>query len=127
MNKVYLVDDQSIANFITKKLLELEGFEGSIKDFTNPVEALEHIQQEESSLIFLDLNMPEMDGWQFLDELKARNVRHKIVILTSSTSKLDIERAKEYPCVIKYMVKPMKKDKIGEVSELIRVMSNNES
>lgn len=119
MNKVYLVDDQPIANFITRKLLELEGFKGDIVEFTDPVEALNSIKEDENSLIFLDLNMPEMSGWEFLDELKTRKVCHNIIVLTSSTSKVDREKAKEYSCVIKYMVKPMNKKKFSEISDLI--------
>ncbi|TBW28514.1 response regulator [Gramella sp. KN1008] len=119
MNKVYLVDDQPIANFITRKLLELEGFKGEIIEFTDPVEALDSIKEDENSLVFLDLNMPEMSGLEFLAELKTRKVHHNIIVLTSSTSKVDRKKAKEYSCVIKYMVKPMNKKKFNEISDLI--------
>ena len=120
MSKIYLVDDQPISNFITKKLLQIEGHHENVRDFTNPEEAFELVVDEEDALIFLDLNMPVMNGWDFLDAMKNRNINHRIVILTSSTSMIDQEKAKEYPCVIKYMVKPMNKQKFSELSEHLK-------
>lgn len=121
MNKIYLIDDQPISNFITKKLLELEGFEGQVKDYIDPIEALQSvIKDEEDALIFLDLNMPVMNGWEFLDAMKNENVHHRIIILTSSTSNIDKKKAQEYPCVIKYMVKPMNKKKFSELSNYLK-------
>lgn len=120
MNKIYLVDDQPISNFITKKFLELEGFPGIIEDFTDPNEAIQNITQEENALIFLDINMPGMNGWEFMDALKDKNIQHQIIILTSSTSKLDKEKARNYPCVIKYMEKPMNKKKFSELSDYLK-------
>ena len=120
MKKIYLIDDQPISNFITKKLLEIEGFEGAVKDFTDPTEAFQNVAEDNDALIFLDLNMPGMNGWDFLDAMKAKDIYHKIIILTSSTSKVDIEKAQEYPCVIKYMVKPLNKTKFSELSDHLK-------
>ena len=120
MSKIYLVDDQPISNFITKKLLEIEGYQGTVKDFTNPREAMEFVSEDSDAIIFLDLNMPEMNGWEFLEMLQSRNCRHRIIILTSSTSKIDVDKAKDYPSVIKYMVKPMNKQKFSELSRLLK-------
>ena len=119
MTKIYLVDDQPISNFITKKLLELEGYKGSVQDFTDPTEAFKTITNDNDALIFLDLNMPVMNGWDFLDAMREKDVRHQIVILSSSTSKIDIDKAREYPFVVKYMVKPMNKKKFSELSAFL--------
>jgi len=120
MKKIYLVDDQPISNFITKKLIELEGFEGNIEDYTDPTRAFKSVAQDENALIFLDLNMPVMNGWEFLEAMKNKNIHHRIIILTSSTSKIDQDKAKEYPCVVKYMVKPMNKKKVAELSDYLK-------
>lgn len=125
MEKIYLIDDQPIANFIMRKLLELEGYEGSIEEFTNAEEALEEIEKNGDALIFLDLNMPGMNGWEFMEDLKTRNLQPNIIILSSSTSKFDKERAKEYSFVLKYMVKPMTKEKFKEVSGFLKFSSQN--
>ena len=127
MEKVYLVDDQPIANFITRKLLELRGFKGSIRDFTDPIKALEALKEDNDAVVFLDLNMPEMNGWEFLEELQKAEKKHDIIILTSSTSKCDQEKSREHPAVIKYMVKPMTKNKIKEVFQLIALKIEDNS
>jgi len=120
MNSIILIDDQPIANFITRKLLEVAGFKDQVLDFTNPVEALKFIDERQASLIFLDLNMPEMNGWEFLDALNHKEHQHKIIILTSSTSEIDLQKSKEYSAVMKYVEKPLNKNKISELSFLLQ-------
>ncbi len=117
MNSVILVDDQPITNFITRKLLEVEGATIPISDFTNPVIALEKILKlkEPNNIIFLDLNMPEMSGWEFLDKLLENNYTPKIIILTSSTSELDKDKASEYGFVEDFIIKPLNQNKISQI------------
>jgi len=74
------------------------------------------VSQELSTLIFLDLNMPVMNGWEFLDVFE-RDYQHlcglvKIVILTSSIDTADILRARQYKIVSDYMPKPITADAI---------------
>ncbi len=117
MTKIFLIDDQPIANFIAKKLLEIEGYSHNVHDFTNPVAAFEIVQQEEeNALIFLDLQMPEMNGWQFLDQMRLKELDHKVIILTSSTSELDLQKARNYPFVVEYVIKPLNKQKFRDLS-----------
>lgn len=120
MSSIILVDDQPIANFITRKLLEIEGFNEDVLDFTNPEEALAYLEDKQNILIFLDLNMPEMNGWEFLDSLKAKGQKHRIVILTSSTSSIDRKRAAEYPSVIEYVEKPLNKNKFTQLQPFLQ-------
>jgi len=115
MNSIILVDDQSITNFITRKLLEIEGVEIPVEDFTNPIEALAHVNENEEMFILLDLNMPEMSGWEFLEHLNTNKFPPKVVILTSSTSELDQERAKKYSFVLDYLIKPLKQQVVAEL------------
>ena len=121
MSPIYLIDDQPIANFITRKLLEIEGYEENIRDFTNPIEALAIVEKEkENALIFLDLNMPKMTGWEFLEEMRQKGIQHRTIILTSSTSKLDHQKELEYPCVLEYVVKPLNKQKFVLLSAYLK-------
>lgn len=62
----------------------------------------------QNSLIFLDLNMPLVGGWQVLDKLKDENAKNLfVVIITSSIDPKDRKRAESYPMVIDFMVKPI--------------------
>ncbi|MDT0688409.1 response regulator [Salegentibacter sp. F188] len=121
MSPIYLIDDQPIANFITRKLLEIEGHKENIQDFTNPLDAFKTVEQEkDNALIFLDLNMPEMTGWEFLEEMRQKSIEHRVIILTSSTSELDHQKALDYPCVLEYVVKPLNKQKFGLLSSYLK-------
>ncbi|PRX42995.1 response regulator [Salegentibacter salegens] len=120
MSTIILVDDQPIANFITRKLLEIEGYDKDVVDFTNPEEALAYLEERQNTLIFLDLNMPEMNGWEFLDSLKTKGHQHRIIILTSSTSAVDRNKAKEYPSVIEFIEKPLNKNKFARLQPILQ-------
>jgi CheY-like chemotaxis protein len=105
LNKVLLVDDDSVSNFISKSAIEKINFSNNIIIKTDGREALEYIQSECSSmnefpdLILLDLKMPGMDGFEFLEECEmiCRNIREHIVIviLTSSRDADDIVRLRD--------------------------------
>ncbi|MBW2962675.1 response regulator [Mesonia aestuariivivens] len=112
--KIYLVDDQNIANFITKKVIENTGIECEIVAFEEPKQALEALEEETPHYIFLDLNMPLIDGWEFLESMDDK-LSSKVIILTSSVDPADIERAKNYPQVISYQTKPPKKKAIQDL------------
>lgn len=115
MKNIILIDDQPIANFITKKLLQLEGIDENINDFTNPVKAYSFIEDRKDLIIFLDLNMPEMSGWDFLDKMKENGLSFQTIILTSSSSDLDREKAGDYEFVKDYIVKPLTRDKFSRL------------
>lgn len=112
---IFLVDDQKITNFINKKLMNISGVGKQIYDFINPLNALEELEIKKPHLILLDLNMPEIDGWEFLEQMKNYKTKAKVVIVTSSTSKLDIQKAKEYDRVIHYLIKPLNARSIEEL------------
>lgn len=112
---IFLVDDQKITNFINKKLMNISGVGQQIYDFINPRKALEELEIRKPHLILLDLNMPEIDGWEFLEQMKNYKTTAKVVIVTSSTSKLDIQKAKKYDRVIHYLIKPLNTHAIEEL------------
>lgn len=116
-----LIDDNEIDNFINQKMLEGCNFAERVYVHTNGKSALEFLRniermgKKELSLfpdvIFLDLNMPVMDGYQFADEFEklpdTLKNRTKIVILTTSLNPSDAEKAKKYPLIVKYLNKPL--------------------
>jgi CheY-like chemotaxis protein len=113
MNKVLLVEDNETSNFISRIILKSAGIE-FVDEVLNGMEAFNHIEKECPDLIFLDIDMPVMDGWEFLDEKKsyAPCKKVKIVILTSSTRPDDQKKAQNYPCVIAYLEKPLTVEKV---------------
>ena len=112
--KIFLVDDQRIANMITKKMIETNGVDCDILAFEEPKNALEALQECPPEYIFLDLNMPLINGWQFLENIKER-FTSKVIILTSSVDPADIEKAKNFSQVISYQTKPPKREAIKEL------------
>ncbi|MCP9201019.1 response regulator [Gramella sp. GC03-9] len=121
MRNIYIVDDETISNFITCKLLELEGLKNCVTEFTQPQKALEIISKDrDDPLIFLDLNMPKMNGFEFIEKLKKENNSFKVILLTSSNSKFDLEKSEKYPSIIRYLTKPLTREKFSELSDFLK-------
>ncbi|MDP5044593.1 MAG: response regulator [Leeuwenhoekiella sp.] len=108
--KIMLVDDQKMANFINKKLIAVTELAAEVIDYTLPEIALTEVEFQKPDVIFLDLNMPVVNGWKFLDSLTEAKNFTKVVILTSSTSEIDREKAQNYTQVIDFLIKPLTKD-----------------
>ena len=121
----YLIDDDEIYIFTAKKLINKTDFSEEVKFFYNGKEALEAIksklynEEELPEVILLDLNMPIMDGWQFLDEFIRIKTKKtiKVFIVSSSVNPVDLERAKTYNMVSNYTVKPISREKLKEITE----------
>ncbi len=112
---VMLVDDNMIANFIMKKVISNVDENLQVCDYTDSQKALTLLSEINPSLIFLDLNMPMMDGWQFLEGMMAQNMNNKVYILTSSTSELDRQRSANYTNVVSFLNKPLAEDKVAAI------------
>ncbi|MBN7816977.1 response regulator [Algoriphagus pacificus] len=120
---VFIIDDDKTTVFLHKILVKSQLVSEGIQTFFDPKAALESIVSLDSEgqkiLIFLDINMPEMNGWDFLDELQMRvNLLDiKVIILTSSLSKTDKDKCSEYPMVIDYWEKPMGVDHLIQLKK----------
>ena len=119
-----IIDDDLLTCKIHEKLLKYAEISSDPKVFYNALEALDFFYADEriedDYLIFLDISMPIMDGWNFLEELKKLSVRnYHVVIVSSSVQPSDQERARRYPEVIRYIMKPMDKQALLEVRAFI--------
>jgi len=112
---IVLVDDNDIFNFIMKKLIQNVDAEHNVHTFTYPEEAIDMLAEIKPDIIFLDLNMPILDGWDFLDGMQERNLNYKTYILSSSTSEVDIQRSAIYKNVTGYLTKPVAEEKLAEI------------
>jgi len=123
---VLLVDDDEINNFISIKLIKKALLNTEIMACLNgkfAIDQLYEIQRKDPSklpdYILLDINMPIMNGWEFLDEYKRLNIdpsgKTKIYIISSSVFSNDINKARSYPLVKDFISKPLNVDKIVEL------------
>jgi len=118
-----IIDDDPIFVFGIKKVMELINFCEGIMVFKNGQEALNNLsaiisaKEELPDVILLDLNMPVLDGWQFLDEFIKIPCEKEILIyvVSSSVDPEDVLRAKSYEGVSDYIVKPISVKKLKEV------------
>jgi CheY-like chemotaxis protein len=117
-NNVLLIDDNMLDNFINEKLLEAEHFSKKIYTCTSAKSAIEFLNnisgigsQTYPDVLFVDINMPIMDGFQFIElfkkELESKMNNPKIVVLTSSVFPEDKQRATVISDEITYINKPL--------------------
>jgi CheY-like chemotaxis protein len=113
---IMCIDDDPITLMLFKKVVQKASFAKEITNATNGEEAILLInnitnQETKPQLIFLDLNMPVMGGWEFLDLFNASNYftlnNTKVIILTSTIDPEDIKKSKSYPNVIEFLSKPI--------------------
>ncbi|MDF9799737.1 CheY-like chemotaxis protein [Catalinimonas alkaloidigena] len=117
--KVLMIDDNELDLLISRKLISKQVNSLEFTEYNNATEALQHLAGQEENdfdIILLDLNMPEMNGWDFLEEYRKLPV-HKanVYILTSSLDTRDKLRSKEYEAVKGYFDKPLKSNYIAEI------------
>ena len=120
---IVLIDDDYISIFLTTKLLQRENFTDNITSFQLPQEAVYYLQNtlpdQVPDVILLDLNMPIMSGWDFLDAIKPFESqlagRCSIYILTSSLAPSDKLKAEEYSLVTSVIPKPLDGPKLQAI------------
>lgn len=118
MNKtgrIFIIDDDDIFVFVLRKLLQKNKRFNEVINIGNGLEAIDLLIAEYESMqivpeiIFLDLNMPILDGWQFLDEIEKLPFKDllRIYIISSSIDVKEIEKAKTYSTVKSFVSKPV--------------------
>lgn len=121
----YILDDDKIFVFVLKKVIAKNNNFDAIMDFKNGEDVLSLLENESNlpNLIFLDLNMPIIDGWQFLEKIEKLHYKDKlnIFIMSSSIDKSDIEKSKKYSTVKDFISKPINNDKLNQLLKKIVV------
>lgn len=127
MDNIILIDDSKIDLFINKKVIEKYNAKLKIKAFTSAFSAIDYLKIKSNFLsipdiIFLDINMPQMNGFQFLkklEELELVKIKTiEIFILSSSLYSEDLNKAKKEKLCSGYINKPLTVSKIEKVLAL---------
>lgn len=124
-----IIDDDKIYVNLVKKIIEIKKLSENLLIYKNGKEALDYFKASLENLseerlpdiIFLDLNMPVMDGWEFLNEfIKIKNNFNKkitLYVVSSSIDPRDLERAKSFSLVTDYLIKPIELKKFEKIFE----------
>jgi len=121
-----VIDDDPLNNLICRTVIARVSKGAQIKTFTKPEEGMSFIEAgdleintEKPAILFLDINMPTMTGWEFLQYFEkldeATKNKIKVFILSSSVDERDIERAESNKYVVDYLVKPLRMDAVDKI------------
>ncbi len=132
LNSACIIDDDPIFIYGTKRIMNEVDFSDDILVYNNGQDAIDGLMaltaegKDLPSVIFLDLNMPIMNGWEFLEDfVKIPNQnREKVIIyiLSSSVDPRDLERIKHYEVVNNYILKPISPKDLKSVLEQVVLM-----
>jgi CheY-like chemotaxis protein len=123
--RILLIDDDRIYQFAARKTIEATGFADTILVYSSGVDAINFLKsncEDRTTLpdvIFLDVNMPVMNGWEFLDAYKniKRNLKKPVIIyvVSSSVDEIDVSKSRQYDTVKGYIVKPVLREKFRQI------------
>jgi len=117
-NEVLLVDDDQANTFLCKSLLTSTKRAKKVIVAIDGQEAIDFIERGlRPDLILLDIRMPVMDGFQFLEEFRGLNLPTPIIMLTSSAREKDRRKALAYSNVHDYLEKPLRKAQLASIAE----------
>ncbi len=129
INLVALIDDDEIVQFIVSKVIESTKLVNRIKTFSNGEEAINFLKSSSKNLdllpeiILLDLNMPIMDGFEFLEKFimlePKLGKKIAIYVVSSSISLTETERIKQISKVSDYIIKPITKEKFEKIARAL--------
>ena len=123
MGIVWLIDDDRPTNLLNKILMTETGFATAVKDFTYAEDALKELASDDADfpdLILLDINMPRMNGWEFLEAVEAMNRMVNpptILMLSTSLNPVDQDRAENNKIVSGFIKKPLTSEQLVSTLE----------
>jgi len=134
LDSILFIDDDPITLMLCKMVIKKASFSNEIATSKNGEEALQYFNtlkqidsngefKKQPQLIFLDLNMPVMGGWEFLESFSTSDYAEynttKVIILSSTIDPEDLEKSKKYPMVLDFLSKPISKEMLEYVKGII--------
>ena len=133
LQKIICIDDDPIALLLSKLVISKSNFASKIVTLANGLEGINYLEKEETIaankasghplLILLDLNMPVMDGWEFLEQFSKRLHKQypdvKIILLSSSIDPNDIRKSKQFEMVLDFFPKPLTREMMDTILKRI--------
>lgn len=125
-NEILLIDDNEDDNFIHTRLIQKNNLSKGVTSFTSGLDALDYLKNNQGpnyvrpDIIFLDVNMPEMDGWEFIERYNAelseeQKSRQVVVLLTTSDNPDDIKKSHNIPALFGFNTKPLTPEMISSL------------
>lgn len=124
VKKVLIVDDDHVILMIHKLKVMKSGVDLEPLEFLNGQTALEYIKENNKEkylfIVLLDINMPVMNGWEFLDSIQKLNLKCqiKVAMVTSSVDHADRKKAKKYNEIFSYITKPVNDKELSILKDL---------
>ena len=132
LDTILFIDDDPITLMLCKMVISKAAFSKVIATAKNGEDALQYFDKLNSNdsenqsikpqLIFLDLNMPVMGGWEFLDSFStdkySKYNETKVIILSSTVDPEDLKRSKKYPMILDFLSKPISKEMLEYVKTI---------
>lgn len=115
----YLVDDDETSNFISEYLILAQFPDAIIKKFTNPNEFIELasvLKIEKEAIILLDLNMPQMNGYELIGKMEKLGIDMEFIILTSSSNLIERDYSKHFKQVKAFLNKPLNAETVQSLA-----------
>jgi len=128
---ILLIDDNADDNTYNQIIIEKMEIADNIKVAENGIEALNYLENDQKTpdLILLDMNMPKMNGWEFLEIYRAysakKNLSSNVIVLANSLSKEDKQRLENIPVIASHNIKPLTKQMLEEITN--RYLQSNGS
>lgn len=124
ITELILVDDDKILLLILEKMIRTVRKDLQLSTFISGKAALHHLsenpQSTKSDAILIDINLRDMNAWEFIDQLvTTREVCPKIILMTSSVSSANSEKAKKHPAVTGFFEKPITFENIHQIFQLL--------
>tara|TARA_R110001592_G_scaffold148471_3_gene373385 strand:+ start:85448 stop:85816 length:369 start_codon:yes stop_codon:yes gene_type:complete len=112
---IVFVDDDKVQHMINRRILEKMNRGFKMVFFEDPYDALEWLSINSTDVILLDINMPKMDGWDFLKRMEDQGINGDVKMLTASIDPNDLDKSKEFKQISGFLIKPIQEQNFMEL------------